>query len=109
MYTEALIELGIIGFALFVSVLIAIYRLARQTLREIKKSGLDRATGDQATYYIQLGRALQTWFVMCVVFSIAHYGISEPWWYLFAGLITVWARCVKDSVGALPVLATNPR
>ena len=109
MYTEALIELGIIGFALFVGVLIAIYRLARQTLREIKKSGLDRATGEQALYYIQLGRALQTWFLMCLVFSIAHYGISEPWWYLFAGLITVWARCVKASVGAMPALATNAR
>lgn len=93
MYAEVLMELGAVGFLFFAAVLLAIWRNSMRSVREIRAAGILDGNQGSLGYYVRLGRTLQTWFVVCAVFSIAHYGLSEPYWYLFAGLTAAWARC----------------
>ena len=93
MYLEALIEFGVIGFVFFAAMLVAIWRTAQRALKE--HSAAKQNTEPRDVFMVQLGKALQAWFPMCAVFSIAHYGVSEPHWYVFAGMTVAWSRLAR--------------
>lgn len=108
MYLETMIELGIIGFAILMSVLVAIAKRAREARRRVDSLLKGGGGGADLTYYTQLGKALKVWFVTCVVFSLAHYGLSDYPWYLFAGLMVAYTRAVSRAAASGEPGAAGP-
>lgn len=95
LYAEVMIETGIVGLVIFCAFLASLVRnfgAAKDRFTRLKQS-----VGAEATdYYSRLVDAMQTWIAMCLVFSIAQYGLSEFHWYLFGGLSVATLR-ILDS------------
>jgi hypothetical protein len=108
MYLETLIELGIVGFAIFLSVLAAIIASAREAARRVDKALGPGTSSPNGLYYAQLGKALKVWFAACAIFSLAHYGLSSYAWYLFAGLMVAYSRVVAQSTAVPGTAAVLP-
>ncbi|PAU81207.1 hypothetical protein CK501_06510 [Halovibrio salipaludis] len=93
LYAELFTEIGIIGAAIFLTFLYRIWRRLRingQLLFEHPEA----VTG----YYANLNKALIAVFWMYAVYSINYYGLSQYYWYLFGGLVIVFARCVNGRI-----------
>jgi hypothetical protein len=91
MYAESLIELGIAGFFIVLGYLACIWRSARTVFKLV--AGSAEQLDDQAVaLYSWVAKALVVWIVMCLLFSLASYGLSEYQWYLIGGLATVTLR-----------------
>lgn len=88
LYAELLIELGIIGFAIFMTFLI---RSARQlfALRERFEKMKD---GSGVDFYHQLNQVLICLFWMYAIYSLNYWGLSQYYWYLFGGLTIALGR-----------------
>jgi len=81
LYAELWIELGFIGFVIFIYFLYQIYR-------QIGRINLGiRYINDH--FYNNLRSALIAVFWMYAVYSINYWGLSQYYWYLFAGLTMV--------------------
>jgi O-antigen ligase len=86
-YTELLIEIGVVGAFFFLRFLFSLYaelRLATRRLAEDK----ERSDEDIFSRLILCFTAL---FWMYAVFSSNYFGLSEDYWYVLAGLVTVLA------------------
>jgi O-antigen ligase len=95
-YAELLMETGIVGLALFVTFMTRVYRLSRSNLQR-----LTVPDGQQMPLASiqRLSRALVTIFWVYAVYGLNYYGLSQDYWYVFAGL------CLATSVitsGLLP-------
>jgi putative inorganic carbon (hco3(-)) transporter len=94
LYAELLIEIGIGGFALFMLFLWRIHRLVRDNLARLAHaSELNPAFG----FYSRLNGGLFVVFWVYAVYSVNYYGLSQDYWYLFAGLCTAFGFIVKRS------------
>lgn len=105
MYGELLIEIGIIGFVLFLRFIVRIYqqfRLNQRLLREL-------ASVESANkFYWNLNRALIALFWMYAVYSLNYWGLSQYYWYLFGGLAIAFGQIVaRQAAKEGPVESDN--
>lgn len=100
LYAELLMELGIVGLALFINFMVRVYRVVRSNVER-----LGQRQGDAGSAYLQrLNGALGTTFWVYAVYALNYYGLSQDYWYVFAGL------CVAASVTIgrmMPVARTD--
>ncbi|MCK0105481.1 O-antigen ligase family protein [Marinobacter sp. S0848L] len=89
LYAELLIELGIIGTLIFLRFLLKVY----QGLFEIQKR-ISRLSKSPGSFYVSLNKALIALFWMYAVYSLNYWGLSQYYWYLFAGAVVVFHRLV---------------
>jgi O-antigen ligase len=81
-------ELGFIGLAIFLALIISTYRNCAQAVRN---SALD------ATSYLhRCSLGARDFYVLLLVFSIASYGLNEYQWYMLAGLSVVLHRLTTE-------------
>jgi O-antigen ligase len=92
LYAEILIEIGIIGFILFMRFLQSIYNLFHANRNSIKGSKLDEKESYYKTFEYRLTSAFVAIFWMYVVYSINYWGLSVYYWYFFGGLILAFSR-----------------
>jgi putative inorganic carbon (hco3(-)) transporter len=116
LYTEVFIETGIVGLLLFLLVLRSILgnvqrvRPAVDRLANAVRRGTNESIGVRLGFYQRLADATFVWVVMCLVFSLASYGLSEFYWYMIAGLSVCLVRVVMLEEAALaPSGATDLR
>nr|WP_133005708.1 O-antigen ligase family protein [Marinobacter sp. JH2] len=88
LYAELLIELGLIGTIIFLRFLSNVYR----GLVENQKSINQLALNSSGLFYINLNKALVALFWMYAVYSLNYWGLSQYYWYLFAGIVVVFHR-----------------
>lgn len=104
LYTEALIEIGIVGLLLYLRLLASIIQNVRAVGPAVKSLGERLAGSDDAAlnarvgFYRRTADAIFAWVVMCLVFSLASYGLSEFYWYMIAGV----------SVALIKVMSLEP-
>ncbi|KPQ30443.1 MAG: O-antigen ligase family protein [Marinobacter excellens HL-55] len=99
LYAELLIELGIIGTLIFLSFLLKVY----QGLVENQKR-ISRLSKRPGSFYVNLNKALIALFWMYAVYSFNYWGLSQYYWYLFAGTVVVFHRLVLlDPLGSSEV------
>ena len=96
LYTEVLLELGIVGLVLYLRVLASTLRNVAQGRARARsvwaRANELRANADDLLYVMRLSEAIFAWVIMCLVFSLASYGLSEFYWYLVAGLSVALVR-----------------
>jgi O-antigen ligase len=88
LYMETLEELGIFGLLIVVAFIAAV---VTSFFRASWKSN-SPSTGPPDLFMRRLLDTMQVWLVMCLVESVASYGLSSYEWYLFAGLSIVMQR-----------------
>ena len=110
LYTEILIEVGLVGGFLFLRFLYAIHKevkLAAQRVAEIRA----RSDADLENRVVMSFVAV---FWMYAIFSSNYWGLSQDYWYALAGLVTAFGRQVfgappADSVTVEPEEPTVSR
>lgn len=98
MYGELIIELGLIGAAIFLLFIARIYYRLRDN-RILLQASLD--TGEKLDFYKKLNRAILAVFWMYVLYSLNYYGLSQYYWYLLGGLAVAFGRTLESKVKAL--------
>lgn len=88
LYTELLIEIGIVGAFFFLRFLYSIF-LELKDLEQRVSADKVRPADDG---YRRLLFALVALFWMYLVFSANYFALSQVYWYLLAGLVVVFAR-----------------
>lgn len=94
LYLETLIELGFVGFIIFMIFIKRLYSeikiLAKKTVPKTRKS-------EPKTYNFefQLAMTLKACFWMFAIFSIAYFGLSREWWYFMAGVVICLSNLIK--------------
>ena len=87
LYLEVMIELGMIGLVIYLLFLASIFGNLREVRAAIVSHGKHRdQDGQNWRFYERCTGATLVLTLMCLVFSIASYGLSEFYWYLIAGL-----------------------
>lgn len=82
LYTEVAQELGFIGLAIFISVLVAMISNCYRVKRAIATAQLD----ESSVFLRGISESLLVLILVFLFFSIASYGMSEPYWYFIGGL-----------------------
>ena len=103
LYTEVFIELGAVGVIIFLAVLISIVRNVLDVRPAVRRIWILAKSRGVSSYSLQLrlayyhgcGEAVFVLSMMCMVFSIASYGLSELYWYLTAGISVSLLRLVR--------------
>lgn len=88
MYGELLIEIGLIGFVLFLRFIIKIYQRFKRNQQLLR----DMATEVSTRFYWNLNRALIALFCMYAVYSLNYWGLSQYYWYLFGGVAIAFGQ-----------------
>ena len=89
LYTEAAEELGYVGLALLLSLIWSFVR-ACQKARQVVNA---MATTDERLRFLHnVADSLLVVVAVDLFFSLASYGLSEPYWYFVGGLSVVTAR-----------------
>jgi putative inorganic carbon (HCO3(-)) transporter len=103
LYTEVAQELGIVGLGIFLMFMWSL-------LAGLRRAGLAIRGAPAAPPIVQsLVAALQVWFGMDLLFSLASYGLSSYDWYMMAGLIEVVHRLTPSAQPVTaPVAVPNP-
>ena len=83
MYAETLIELGLVGLAIFLGFLVAIVRSVSDSRKFLARAPPSR---DGYEFMQSLLAALRVWVPMALIFFFAQYGLREPDWYLMGGV-----------------------
>ena len=96
MYGELLIEIGIVGFVLFVRYIIQIYRRFMRN-RDIIKNMEDNP---ENAFYLNLNRALIALFWMYAIYSLNYWGLSQYYWYLFGGMAIAFGHVLRQETAA---------
>lgn len=91
-YAEILVETGILGFIFFMRFIFQVYRKLRENGENLHKS----ASIDAFSFYRRLNQTLIAVFWMYVVYSTNYWGLSQYYWYLFAGLCIVFSRRLAE-------------
>ena len=100
LYLEVLLELGVIGLAIFLLLLQSIVGNVRQVRAAL--AAVSAADGNcravHENYYNRCASALFAWIVMCLVFSLASYGLTEMYRYVVGGLSVALRNLIVNSV-----------
>jgi putative inorganic carbon (hco3(-)) transporter len=94
LYAELLIEIGIGGFVLFVLFLWRVHRLVRDNLEQLAHAS---ESNPAFGFYSRLNGGLFVVFWVYAVYSLNYYGLSQDYWYLFAGLCTSFGFIMRRS------------
>jgi putative inorganic carbon (hco3(-)) transporter len=97
-YAEILIETGIIGFAFFIRFLLRVYRKLKENGQMFK----DSEYRGSLSFYENLNKSLVAVFWMYVVYSTNYWGLSQYYWYLFAGLVVVFSSRLQEQFSLSP-------
>ena len=84
LYLEVIQEIGLVGFVIFVLLMMSIVSDVIRTARHLP--------ADQGPFLPKLVDVLQVLIVLNVVFSFASYGLSSSDWYLLGGVAVVLQR-----------------
>ncbi|MCG8524712.1 O-antigen ligase [Marinobacter nauticus] len=90
LYAELLIELGFVGAFIFISFLVKVYRRLVDSSKTILTS-----RGENNTFYMNLNKALIAVFWMYAAYSFNYWGLSQYYWYFFAGSVVVFYRMIN--------------
>lgn len=93
LYTELVIDLGIIGLVLFLLFLRATYHTIRDLRRKL--AHMESLSDDDREYLRALTDAIEVWGLMCIIVSLAYFGLMEWHWYLIGGISVAAARVVS--------------
>lgn len=92
LYGELIIEMGLIGFVIFLRFL---YQIARKL--SVVRSRFAALNKSDQSYYSRLNKCLIAVFWMYAVYSLNYWGLSQYYWYLLGGLVIAFGRLVdKD-------------
>ncbi len=91
LYTEIMLELGIIGLMIFIFFIKAIIVNFHKSLKFFKKNM------NRDSYLLNITHAMQVWLLMNIIFSFASYGLSGYQWYFFGGLSLVIRRLSENT------------
>ncbi|MCL4779088.1 MAG: O-antigen ligase family protein [Gammaproteobacteria bacterium] len=101
LYLEVMIELGMVGLVVYLMFLASIFGNLREIRASIASPGRQPgADSGNRQFYERCSGALLVLAVMCTVFSIASYGLSEFYWYLIAGLSVVLRNLLVAEAGS---------
>jgi O-antigen ligase len=96
LYLEVAQELGFIGLILFLSLLWkfvrSCYAMKAAVARTPVKDLPDPRDAADFTFLSALSESLLVQIIVYLFFSIASYGLSEPYWYFIGGLCVVAAK-----------------
>lgn len=95
MYGELLIEIGIIGFVLFLRFIVKIYQQFRRNQQLLGQLVITESVNK---FYWNLNKALIALFWMYAVYSLNYWGLSQYYWYLFGGLAIAFGQIVGREV-----------
>ena len=104
MYGELLIEIGIIGFVLFLRFIFKIYQQFRRNQIILKQLVITESVN---RFYWNLNSALIALFWMYAVYSLNYWGLSQYYWYLFGGLAIAFGQIVSREVKGAEVIETG--
>lgn len=96
-YAEILIETGILGVVFFLRFLVKIYGKFRDNNQLLENA----QPGTTLRFYENLNKALIAVFWMYVVYSTNYWGLSQYYWYLFAGMMIVFSKLLTEKLTAL--------
>ena len=99
LYTEVAQELGFVGLAIFLSVIVAVVRAAAHSLRVLRAQ---LSGGNDDPQLRLVGRCILILLTVNIVFSFASYGLFDPTWYLLSGLAVVAARLAAQAAKQPP-------
>lgn len=107
MYAETLIELGLVGLAVFLAYLTSIVQAVSAS-----RGFLARAPPSASGYeFMQaLLAALRVWVPMALVFFFAQYGLREPDWYIMggvAGALYMLSKKATETAETAPATAVS--
>lgn len=92
-YAELLIETGILGLVFFLRFLVKVYKNLRENGRFLNQT----TEHESVAFYRRLNQALIAVFWMYVVYSSNYWGLSQYYWYLFAGLTIVFSNRLAEN------------
>lgn len=116
LYTELLIEVGVVGGLLFLRFLYAVHAELAQTARRLAehKTRSDcPKPGDwlpkprDEDFVSRLIPCLVALFWMYAVFSINYFGLSQDYWYVLAGLVTAFGSLPLRALASQPASPTS--
>ena len=90
LYAELLIEVGLIGMFLFLRILFRIYLNLKLLRFEISDTHLESQ---------RILKVLLSVFFMYLVYSSNYWGLSQNYWYLFAGLTVALIQIMQNNKG----------
>lgn len=90
LYAELLIEIGCIGFSIFIYMIYQFYRVLRKNIRRF--SMLPEDQWRRSIFHYRLNQALLAVFVMYVIYSVNYFGLSQEYWYIYGGLCVAFSR-----------------
>ncbi|WP_250829970.1 O-antigen ligase family protein [Marinobacter sediminum] len=93
LYAELMIELGLIGFVIFLRFL---YQIARKL--SVVRSQFAALNRSEQSYYSRLNKCLIAVFWMYAVYSLNYWGLSQYYWYLLGGLVIAFGRLVEQEL-----------
>ena len=93
LYTEAAEELGYVGLALLLSLLWSFVR-ACQKARQLVNAA--PTTDERLRFLHEVADSLLVVVAVDLFFSLASFGLSEPYWYFVGGLSVVTARLAVE-------------
>lgn len=97
-YAEILIETGMIGFVFFMRFLLRVYRKLKENSQRFKEVEYGESLG----FFERLNKSLVAVFWMYVVYSTNYWGLSQYYWYLFAGLVIVFSSRLHEKISVSP-------
>ncbi|WP_292016616.1 O-antigen ligase family protein [Marinobacter sp. HL-58] len=104
LYAEIVIELGLIGFVIFLRFL---YQIARRL--SVVRSRFAALDKNNQSYYSRLNKCLIAVFWMYAVYSLNYWGLSQYYWYLLGGLVIAFGRLVSHELSASCELSSSSR
>jgi len=107
LYAELIIEIGLIGFILFIRYLYRIYGLVRKNLEHLKS--ITHRPGIRESYEFRLNQALIAVFWMYTIYSINYFGLSQSYWYMLGGICIAFARSLAHDTDASGVTSKQSR
>ncbi|MCL4791879.1 MAG: O-antigen ligase family protein [Gammaproteobacteria bacterium] len=109
LYLEVMIELGMVGLVIYLMFLASVFRNLQEVRASITALGRQREpeNGDWQFYERCTGATLVL-VLMCLVFSIASYGLSEFYWYLLAGLSVALRNLLAAETRSPAAVAQTP-
>lgn len=103
LYTELLVEIGVVGALFFFRFLYSIY----VELKEVQRALSDDEKRFPDDFYRRLIRCFVAIFWMYVVFSANYFGLSQDYWYALGGMVIALGRQVLPAAAPVPLSATN--
>lgn len=115
LYTEILIEVGLVGGFLFLRFLYAIHKEVKLAAQRVA----DQADNPDVDMQKRLITCFVAVFWMYAVFSANYWGLTQDYWYAFAGVVTAFGRQVVGATAtasapveaptAAPAVSRRPR